>query len=107
MNDSQEQARAAYIAMAALAGAISSLSVLEWKAMTWAEVAMTILVGSTFAAFAVPYLIADVAGIDITSLRSICFFTYLGATGANSFLPILIRLGRHFLVRLFGSEVKQ
>lgn len=81
----------AYLAAAALAGSITSLSFMPWKIMRWQEIAMTLVVGIAFAVFGVPYLIGEVAGVDMTTLRTACFFTYIGATGANGIIPVIVK----------------
>ncbi|MBB4616896.1 hypothetical protein [Sphingomonas abaci] len=103
MNEQQEHARMVYIAMAALAGSVTALSFMPWRTMRWSEIVMTLFVGSGFAAFGVPYLVGDVAGIEIANLRAICFFTYIGATGANAFVPVIIRWGKRWLEKLLGE----
>jgi len=104
VTEQESHFRILYIAMAAVAGSVTALSLLPWKTMSWGEVALTLFVGSSFAAFAVPYLVGEIAGVDLTNLRAACFFTYLGATGANAFLPILIRRAKSALERIFGKE---
>ena len=94
VNDQHDHARLAYIAMAALAGSITALSMQNWKSMPWSEVVLTVFVGMSFAIFAVPWLAHDWANIDIDNLRAICGVTYLGATGANVLLPLAIRKAR-------------
>ena len=96
--------RVLYLAMSAIAGAITSLSFMPWKTMRWSEILMTVFVGCGFATFGVPYLVGDKLGIDMENLRAACFFTYLGATGANAFLPMLIRNGLSWLKRMTGPE---
>lgn len=93
-----------YVAIAALAGSVTALSFMPWRTMKWADIAITLFVGCAFAAFGVPYIVSDLFGIDITNLRAICFFTYLGATGANSFIPLIIRWMRKRLEKMLGSE---
>ena len=104
MNGPSDHARFAYGAVAALAGAVTALSFLPWKTMRWAEIAMTLFVGSAFATFGVPYLVGNIGGIELNDMRTLCFFTYIGATGANVFLPIIIRGGKRWLEKVFGSE---
>lgn len=104
MTDQESHFRILYVAMAAVAGSVTSLSLVPWKSMAWGEIVLTLFVGSSFAAFAVPYLVGEIAGVDLNNLRAACFFTYLGATGANAFLPILIRRGKAILERVFGKE---
>lgn len=91
MSDQESHFRVLYIAMAAMAGSVTALSFLPWKSMSWTEIGMTLFVGSTFAIFGVPWLAHDWAHIDIENLRAICAITYFGATGANVFIPIVIR----------------
>lgn len=91
MNDQQDHARIAYVAMAALAGAVTSLSFMPWKTMRWAEIGMTLFVGAAFAIFGVPWIAADWVHVDTTNLRALCGITYFGATGANVLIPLIIR----------------
>lgn len=93
-----------YGAIASLAGAVTALSFLPWKTMRWAEICMTLFVGSAFATFGVPYLVGTLGGVELGELRALCFFTYIGATGANVFLPIIIRAGKRWLEKVFGTE---
>ena len=89
-----------YIAAAALAGSITSLSFMRYKTMSWGEIGLTVFVGFSFAVFAVPWMAADMLGADVDSTRTICGFTYLGATGANTLIPLAIRR----LKKLTGLE---
>lgn len=100
MIEQNEHTRLAYIVMSALAGSVTALSFLPWKSMSWGEIALTLFVGFAFAVFGVPWIAADLARIDIESLRVICGVTYFGATGANVFIPIIIRKAK----RQFGGE---
>jgi len=106
VNDQLDIGRYVYIVMSALAGAITALSFMPWSKMRWTEIGMTLFVGSAFALFGVPYLIGDMVKVEIHSLRAICFWTYIGATGANVFLPVIIRRIRLLLERVFGSETE-
>lgn len=89
-----------YIAAAALAGSITSLSFMRYKAMSWSEIGLTVFVGFSFAVFAVPWLAADMFGANVDNTRAICGITYLGATGANALIPLAIRR----LKKLTGLE---
>jgi hypothetical protein len=91
MTEPPDHYRMTYIVMAAVAGSITSLAMLNWKDMSWTEILLTLFVGSSFAVFCVPWLAGDWLRIDITDLRAICGVTYFGATGANVFVPLLIR----------------
>ena len=104
MNEPQDHARMAYIAMAALAGSITALSFMPWRTMKWSEIVMTLFVGSAFAVVCVPYLVGDRAGIPLDNMRAICFFTYIGATGANAFVPVIIRWAKRRLEKLLDAE---
>lgn len=104
MNEPHDNARMAYIAMAALAGSITALSFMPWRSMKWSEIAMTLFVGSAFAVFGVPYLVGDLGGVQIENMRALCFFTYFGATGANAFVPVIIRWAKRRLEKLLGAE---
>ncbi len=96
MNDT-DHARYFYVGMASVAGAITALSMLPWKRMSWSEILLTIFVGTTFSVFAVPWMAADLAGMNIDNLRVICGITYMGATGANILIPVAIRRLRGLL----------
>jgi hypothetical protein len=91
MTDHGDHARLVYTGMAAVAGAITALSFMKWREMSWPEVMLTIFVGAAFALFAVPWIAADWAGMDLENLRAICGVTYLGATGSNILIPVAIR----------------
>lgn len=80
-----------YIALAAVAGSITALSLLSWKTMSWGEIFMTLFVGTSFAVFGIPWLVVDLAGIEMDNLRVICGITYFGATAANVLVPLVIR----------------
>jgi len=104
MNESHDNARMAYIAMAALAGSITALSFMPWRTMKWSEIVMTLFVGSAFAVFGVPYLVGDLGGVQLENMRALCFFTYIGATGANAFVPVIIRWLKRRLEKLLEAE---
>lgn len=99
---------AVYVAIAALAGSITALSLLAWRKMTWAEIIMSIVVGCSFAVFVVPYAVETWVGVDLANVRAICFFTYVGATGANAFIPVIVRRTskaiNRLLDRILGPE---
>lgn len=101
MNDHPYATRL-YIFLAGVAGAVTSLSMMQWRSMTWSERLMTIFVGTAFSMFAMPWIAADWARIDITNLRAICALTYLGGTGANILIPVIIR---RFKRQLDGRDV--
>lgn len=83
--------RQAYILMAAIAGAITALSLLKWRELTWAQIMMTVFVGTSFAVFVVPWATHDLFKIQDQTLRAACGLTYLGGTCANALLPRIIK----------------
>ncbi len=96
--EDQAYARVAYLFMAAIAGAITSLSFMRWKEMGWLDRSMTLFVGASFALLFVPWAVADVFHVDISPLRTACAITYMGAVAANSVIPrITSRIKRAIL----------
>lgn len=83
--------RHVYILMAAIAGAITALSMLRWKEMSWSEIMLTVFVGTTFAIFLVPWAASSILKVSYDGLQTICGLTYLGGTCANALLPRVIR----------------
>lgn len=83
--------RQIYILMAAVAGAITALSMLRWKEMSWSEIMLTVFVGTSFAIFLVPWAASAVLKVSYDGLQTICGLTYLGGTCANALLPRVIR----------------
>jgi len=83
--------RQIYILMAAVAGAITALSMLRWKEMSWGEIWLTVFVGTSFAVFLVPWAASSVLKVSFDGLQTICGLTYLGGTCANALLPRVIR----------------
>ena len=89
--------RQVYIAIAAIAGAITALSFMNWRQMTWPEVWITLFVGASFAVFAVPWIAGDILKINDSTLRAACGLTYLGGTCANALIPPLVRKVKRML----------
>lgn len=83
--------RASYILIAAIAGAITSLSLTNYRSKTRAEILMTVFVGTAFALFFMPWITIDVLKVNNDSLRTACGLTYLGGTIANAILPAIIK----------------
>lgn len=86
-----------YVLAAALAGAITSLAFMQWKQMAWSEIAFTVFVGFAFAVFFVPWIAADIAGLDIERTRVLCGAVYAGGTGANMLIPLLLKRGKKYV----------
>ncbi len=82
--------RYVYIVIAAVGGAIVSLSFAKWQEMPWRERGMSVFVGTLFALFGVPWLVGDIMGVDIAPLRVACGITFFGALGAPSFIPPIL-----------------
>lgn len=105
MDSNDSLLRGAYLALAALAGSITALSVRNWKEMTRSEILLTLFVGFSFAWFVTPWLAHSVLGVAEDGLRKISALTYIFAAGTNSILPMLIRSIQRAVERVFGSEV--
>lgn len=90
-----------YMAMAAVAGAVTSLSGLSWRTMTWGEIFLTLFVGASFAIYVTPW-IAHIALGPNSDQKTIAGLTYVAASGSNFLLPVMIR----YTKRLLGHEDK-
>jgi len=55
------------------------------------EVLLTLFVGTTFSVFMVPFIATSIFHVENSNLRAICAAMYFGATGANAFIPYLIK----------------
>lgn len=83
--------RAFLIVMSAVGGAIVSLWSMPWKTMAWREIAFALVVGFFFAIFGVPWLVADLMGVDITPLRVACGTTFFGGVFGVPLMPVIWR----------------
>ena len=90
IDDPGPTARFVYTAMAGIAGAITALYYRAWQTMSVREALFTVFVGMGFSIFAVPWLATDILRIPGDSLRAACALAYLGGTGANVLIPLLI-----------------
>lgn len=89
--------RFGYVLMAAAAGAITALAFTRWKEMTRSEIALTLVIGFSFAIFVTPWLASSVFGIEDSNIRAIAALTYIFGSGSNILLPVIIRwVGRFF-----------
>ena len=89
-----------YVAGASMAGAITALSFLNWKTMTWPERILTVFVGSSFAFFMTPLLAYRVFGIRIDGdAWTLCALTYAAGTVGNAVVPVIMARAR----KLAGS----
>lgn len=96
--------RHVYIGMAALAGAVTSLSTMQWKTMSWPEIVMTIFVGATFSIYAVPVAISSFWKVDPGNLQLVCGITYVGATVSNTCIPLLGKWATSWIKAKEGGE---
>lgn len=89
--------RNAYIAMAAVAGAITSLSLSNYREKTRTEIGLTVFVGTAFAIFFIPWFTVDILKVNTESIKTACGLTYLGGTVANALMPAIVkRVRKHF-----------
>jgi len=98
-----EHGRYVAIGMAAIAGSITALALMDWKHMGWQERLLTLFVGAAFAVFAVPPL-AAYAGLNVKDLGVICGVTYFGASGWNMFMPVVLQSGARKLREWLGVK---
>ncbi len=91
MNDHPDWLRAMYVVMAAFAGAVSALSFMKWRDMSWSEIVMTVFVSFSFAIILVPWIAADWVHVDINNLRAICAVVFVGGMSSNALMPLVIR----------------
>jgi hypothetical protein len=94
--------RHGWMAMAAAAGSITSLSMMPWKTMGWPERVLTLFVGFSFAYIVGPWIGNSVFGIKREDLGAICGATYIAGSAWNIFLPLVIKR----MKAAFGSEEK-
>ena len=80
-----------YLMFAAFCGSVTSLSLMQWKTMERKEVMLTLFVGTTFSVFVAPFIASSVFHVDVGNLQALCAAMYFGATGANAFIPMLIK----------------
>jgi hypothetical protein len=82
-------ARMAYTFMAATAGSITALSMMKWKEMSGAEVALTLFVGAAFAIFVAPWAASKWLNIDYnTDMQGMCAIVYAAGSLSNVLIPL-------------------
>lgn len=91
--------RYSYVALAALAGAITALAFKSWREMSRTEISLTLVAGFSFAIFVTPWLAESVFGVHPTNVRAIAALTYIFGSGSNILLPLIIR----WVGRVFGN----
>ncbi len=80
-----------YVFMAAVAGAVTALSLMRWKEMSAPEIMLTLFVGASCAIFVTPWAAHALLGLNDTSVRTIAGLTYVTASGSNIIIPKLIK----------------
>jgi hypothetical protein len=101
MNPDSIWVRLLWPLLASLAGAITALSFRPYRNMTIIEVAMSIVVGTSFATFVGPLAAVWIFGNGPVDIRLLGATFYLMASGSNILIPMAIKK----LGTLIGSEV--
>jgi hypothetical protein len=83
--------------LASLAGAITALSFRPYKSMGAVEIALSLVVGTSFATFVGPLAAVWIFGTGPIDIRMLGATFYLMASGSNVLIPLMIR-------KLFGTE---
>ena len=83
--------RLAWPLLASLAGAITALSFRPYKNMTWTEITMSLVVGTSFATFVGPLAATWIYGTGPVDIRMLGATFYLMASGSNVLIPLAIR----------------
>lgn len=97
MIDAHGIAIKAYVAMAAVAGAITALAFHKWKEMSPTEIVLTFVAGFSFAVFVTPWVANSLFQVPDDNVRAIAALTYIFGSGSNILLPVIIRwIGRAF-----------
>ncbi len=89
--DTSPLAQFTWTVMAALAGALTALSYRPFDEMTRAQIFFSVFVGATFAIFVGPWVVKLIFGTGPVDPRVTGALYYLLATGANVFVPLLVR----------------
>ncbi len=89
--DSSPTAQFIWAILAALAGALTALSYRPFDEMTRAQIFFSVFVGASFAIFVGPWVVKLVFGTGPGDPRVIGGLYYLLATGANVFIPMLVK----------------
>lgn len=103
MMEPHHDLRFGYIALAAMAGAITALAFMRWRDLSWGEMALTLVAGFSFAVFVTPWAAHAILRVDDDNVRTIAALTYIFGSGSNVLLPALIRR----FGRLIGHEEPQ
>ena len=93
----------AYLFIAAVAGAFSSLGARSWRGMSRTKMAVAVMTGTLFAVFVTPWAAHAFVGIGEGDARATVALTYLFAFAAHILLPRLV----HWLERVIGTGDNQ
>ena len=83
--------RNVWIFLAALAGGVTALAFMPHARMSRTDIALTVFVGTTFSLFVVPWLANKAFGVGVDDIRGIVACCYIGAAGAYTFIPAIVR----------------
>lgn len=83
--------RNVWIFLAALAGGVTALAFMNHREMSRTDIAMTVFVGTTFSLFVVPWLANKAFGVAVDDIRGIVACCYIGAAGAYTFIPAIVK----------------
>ena len=82
--------------LAAFAGSVTSLALMQWQRMTPKEIAFTIFVGYAFAIYGAPYIVFDLLGWGPETPRFAKSVVYFGGIFGNALIPLLLRKLKSF-----------
>ncbi len=80
-----------WFAMSAIAGSVSALAAMKYKEMSWPDICFTLFVGAAFAVFVMPWVAKDWIGIDEANQRAQNAMVYMGGTGWNVLMPLVLQ----------------
>lgn len=99
MNHDEWMVRYIYIPLAALTGAVSSLGARKWQTMGTAQIALSLVMGTSSAIFLTPWIAHQFLGIDEKDARAAVGLTFLVGFSAFLLLPRLT----DWLMKFFGT----
>ncbi len=100
MNGDSAPLRFLWPLLASIAGAITSLSFKSYRDMRAIEIAMSLVVGTSFGTFVGPLAAVWIFGAGPVDIRMLGATFYLMASGSNVLIPLAIRK----LSSFFGTE---
>jgi len=87
--------RNVWMFLAALAGGVTALAFMNHRTMSRTDIALTVFVGTTFSLFVVPWLANKALGVAVDDIRGIVACCYIGAAGAYTFIPAIVKRFRN------------